>query len=78
MLVFLVYLMNIGIRDSEIGIAAGYGLEGRVAGVRVPAGARIFYSPRPPDRFYGPSSLLPYGYRDYFSGAKRPGCEADH
>jgi hypothetical protein len=30
---------------------------------RVPAGPRIFFSPRRPDRFWGPHSLLSNGYR---------------
>jgi hypothetical protein len=33
---------------SAVGIAAGYGLEDRGVGVRVPVGAR-FFSPRRPD-----------------------------
>jgi hypothetical protein len=39
-------------RDSLVGIAADYGLDGRGAGVRVPLGSRIFYSPRRPDRLW--------------------------
>jgi hypothetical protein len=45
-------------RDSVGGIAAGYGLDDRRVGVRVPVGSRIFSSPRRPDRVWGPSSLL--------------------
>jgi hypothetical protein len=32
--------------DSAIGVATGYGLDDRGAGVRVPAWLRIFSSPR--------------------------------
>jgi hypothetical protein len=48
-------------RESAAGIAAGYGFEGRGVGVRVPVGARLFSSPRRPDRLWGPSSLLSKG-----------------
>jgi hypothetical protein len=37
-------------RDSSVGIATGYGLEGRGVGVRVLVGSRIFSSPRRRDR----------------------------
>jgi hypothetical protein len=49
-------------RDSSVGIATGYKLEGRAVGVRVPVGARFFTSPRRPDRLWGPP-LLSNGYR---------------
>jgi hypothetical protein len=39
----------LGSRDSAIGIATGYGLDGRV-GIRAPVGSK-FFSPRGPDRF---------------------------
>jgi hypothetical protein len=35
-------------RDSAVGRATGYGLDGRVIGVRVMVGARMFSSPRRP------------------------------
>jgi hypothetical protein len=38
------------IRDSVFGIAAGYGLDDRGVGVRVPVESRFFCSPRRPDR----------------------------
>jgi hypothetical protein len=47
--------------DSAVGIATDYGLDGRGVGVRVLVGARIFYSPRRPDRFWSPFSLLSNG-----------------
>jgi hypothetical protein len=66
-------------RDSSVGIATGYRLDDRGFGVRVPVESRIFSSPRRPDRFWGPPSLLPNGYRGLFPrGVKRPGREADH
>jgi hypothetical protein len=36
--------------DSVVGIATGYGLDGRVVGIRVPVGSRICTSARTPDR----------------------------
>jgi hypothetical protein len=43
-------------RDRSVIIAKGYGLEGRDS---VPVRAkRLFYSPRCPDRLWGPPSLL--------------------
>jgi hypothetical protein len=45
-------------RDSVVGIATSYGLDDRGIGVRVPVGSRIFFSPRPPDRLWGPPNLL--------------------
>jgi hypothetical protein len=49
---------NFTSRASVVGIAPGYGLDDRGVGVRVPVGARIFSSPRLPDRFWGPPNLL--------------------
>jgi hypothetical protein len=37
-------------RESVVGIATSYGLDGRGIGVRVPVGSRIFSSPNRPDR----------------------------
>jgi hypothetical protein len=56
-------------RDSTVGIVTGYGLDDGVVGVRVLEGSRIFFSPRCPDRLWGPPNLLSNGYR---------GREADH
>jgi hypothetical protein len=65
-------------RDSSVGVVTGYGQDGRWVGVRVSVGARIFSSPRLPDRSWGPSSLLSNGYRRLFPpGVKRPGRQAD-
>jgi hypothetical protein len=60
-------------RDSAIGIATGYGLDGRGVGVRVPVGWRIFFSPRRHDRFWGPTSLLSSGYPGIYPRSKGAG-----
>jgi hypothetical protein len=57
-------------RDSAVGIAIGYGLDDRGAGVRVMVGSRIFSFPRRPDRFWGPHN----GYRELFLGGKAAGA----
>jgi hypothetical protein len=36
-----VYYLHIQSRDSAVGIATGYGLDGRGGGVRIPVGARL-------------------------------------
>jgi hypothetical protein len=50
-------------RNSVVGIVTDYRLEDRGVGVRVPVGARIFFSARRPDRLWGPPSLLSNEYR---------------
>jgi hypothetical protein len=66
-------------RVNVVGIATGYWLDDRGLGVHVPAGSRIFSSPRRPDRHWGPPSLLSNGYRGALSpGVKRQDREADH
>jgi hypothetical protein len=54
------------VQDSAVGIATGYGLGGRGVGVRVPVRVIFFSSPRRPDQFWGPPSLLSSGYRRLF------------
>jgi hypothetical protein len=54
------------LRDSVVGLATGYGLDDWGIGVRVPAGQRIFSSPRRPDGLWGRPSLLCNGYRGLF------------
>jgi hypothetical protein len=55
-----------GSRDSSVGTATGYGLDGREVGVRVPVRSRMFSSLRRPDRFWGPPSHLSNGYTGLF------------
>jgi hypothetical protein len=62
-------------RDSSVGIATGYRLDGRSS---IPGRDKIFSSPQRPDRLWGPPSLLFNGYRGSFPGVKQPGPEADH
>jgi hypothetical protein len=62
-----------GSGNSGVGIATGYGLDGRGVGVRISAGSRIFSSPRCSDRLWGAPNLPSNGYR-----VKRPGRETDH
>ena len=61
------------IRDSSVGIATLYGLEG--LGIESQWG-EIFRNR--PDRPWGPPSLLYNGYRISFLGVKRPGRGVDH
>jgi hypothetical protein len=60
------FLPALGSRDSVVGIATGYGLDGRGVGVRVPVEARFFSSSRRPDRLWVPLNLLSNGYRGLF------------
>jgi hypothetical protein len=55
----------------------GWRLDGRGVGVRIPVGAKIFFSPRRPDRFWDPPSLLSNGYQGLSPGVKRQGRETD-
>jgi hypothetical protein len=52
-------------RGWAVGIANGYGLDGRGVGIRLPVGTGIFSSRRP-DRFWDPPSPLSNGYRGLF------------
>jgi hypothetical protein len=58
-------------RDSVVGVASGYGLDGQGSGVRVPIKAKFFSSSRLPD--LGPHSLLSNGYCEIFHGGKAAG-----
>ena len=59
-------------RDSSVGIARRYGLDG--PGIESWRGGEIFRTH--PDRPWGPPSLLYKGYRE--GGVKRPGRVLDH
>jgi hypothetical protein len=65
------FFFSKALRDSAVDIAIGYRLDDRRVGARVPLGARFFYSPRRPDRFWGPPNLLSLS-----PGIKLPGREA--
>jgi hypothetical protein len=66
-------------RDSAVGVAAGYTLDDRGVGVRVPVGARFFSSPRRPDRLWGPPNPPIQWVPGALSpGLKRLGRVADH
>jgi hypothetical protein len=52
---------------SVVGIATSYWLDDTGVGVRVPVAARIFSSPRRPDRLWSPPNLLSNGYRGLLS-----------
>jgi hypothetical protein len=66
-------------RGNVVGIAAGYVLDDRGVGVRVPVGSRILTSPYLPDRLWGAPNLLSNGHRAaLFQGVKRQGRETDH
>jgi hypothetical protein len=56
----LLYIIKVTLMD--LNTATGYKLDDLGVGVRVPVGARIFSSPRRPDRLWGPPSLLSNGY----------------
>jgi hypothetical protein len=64
----LLYILIFGSRNNAVGIATGYGLDGRGFKVRVPAVATFLSSPRRTDRFWGPPSVLSNGYRGIFPG----------
>jgi hypothetical protein len=61
-------------RDRLVGIAAGYGLDNREVGVRVPVGSRIFTYPCRPDKLWDSPNLLCNGYRGLFPGGKAAGA----
>jgi hypothetical protein len=59
-----------GSRDSAVGIATGPGLDDHGIRVRVLVGGKIFSSPRCPDQFWGPPSLLSDWYWGLFPRGK--------
>jgi hypothetical protein len=63
-------------RYNSVGIATGYELDDRGVGVRVTVRAKLLFSPRRPDQFWGPLSLLSSGYRELISpGITRSGVK---
>jgi hypothetical protein len=65
--------------SSGLPARTGYGVDDLGVGFRVPLGPRIFTSPRHPDRFWGPPSLLSKRVpAAIFPGIKRSSREADH
>jgi hypothetical protein len=65
-------------RDSSVGIATGYELDGRWVGVRVPVGVRFSPLHVAQTGSGAHSASYPAGAGSYFPGVKRPGREADH
>jgi hypothetical protein len=65
-------------RDSSVGLAADYWLDGRVFGARVPVGQE--FSPFQVVQTGSGAHLASYpmGARGSFLGIKLPGREADH
>jgi hypothetical protein len=61
-------------RDSSVGRATGYGLDGR--GIKSRWGGEIYRTC--PDRPWGPPNLLYNGCRVFPWGKERPGRDADH
>ena len=60
-------------RDTSVGIATGYGLDG--PGNEFRWGGQIFRTRL--DRPWGPPSLPYNGYRVFPGDKERPGCDAD-
>jgi hypothetical protein len=72
---YLKYLYSIESRDSSVGIATDYGLDDRMFGVQIPAGAENFSLPHRVQTGFGvhPSSY-PMGTRGSFPGSKATGA----
>jgi hypothetical protein len=65
-----------GSRDSSVGLATGYALDGPGS---IPGSARFFSSPQRLDLPWDPHSFLSNGYRGFFPReVKRQGREANH
>jgi hypothetical protein len=59
-------ILHLESRNSAVGTAASYRLDGWGSGVRVPVGVGFLSSPRLPGRFWGPPSLLSNRYRAFY------------
>jgi hypothetical protein len=64
-LFFIIFLFN-DILSSSVGIAMGYGLNGRRIGFISGRGKKFGSSSRRPDRLRGPPSFVANGYRRLF------------
>jgi hypothetical protein len=67
------YTISMG-RDSSVGVATSYGLDGR--GIESRWGGEIFSNRRDPS--WGSPSLVYNGYGVSFPGVKRPGRDVNH
>jgi hypothetical protein len=65
-------------RNSAVGIATGYGLDGRGVGVRVPVGSIIFFFHVVQTGSGTHPASYPMGTGVIFPGVKRSVREADH
>jgi hypothetical protein len=65
-------------RDSAVGIATSYGLDGWGVGVRVPVGSRIFLLHVAQTGSGAHPAFYLKGTGGFFPGVKWPGREADH
>jgi hypothetical protein len=65
-------------RDSSVGLTTEYGLDDRMIGVRLPAGAGNFSLRHHVQKGSGAHPAYPMGTRGSSLGVKRPGREADH
>jgi hypothetical protein len=63
-----------GSRDSVLGIATGYWVDGQEVGVRFLVGSRIFSSPHRPDRFWAHPSFYPMDTGGSFPEGKATGA----
>jgi hypothetical protein len=67
-----IIVLMIGSRDNSVGVATGYGLDGR--GLILGTGKKFFSSPQHPGRKWGLLSLLFNECRGPFPGGKAAGA----
>jgi hypothetical protein len=66
-------------QNSSVGIATGYGLDGRGTTSITGRGKRLFSNPQSPDQLRGAPTSIYNGYQGALSpGVKRSGREADN